>query len=785
MSDQKATRLPERISGLEHMLLNNQAAINSSAAAPFSTTFIEAYRNNPADNFRYIDTDWLGGVLSNSGLMQNHNLNISGGSERVRFFMAGTYLNQQGLTQNTSFKRYDLRFNTDVKLTEKLSFQGDLIYTNSTEVQPSGSTAEFIIRQAIGSPATGAGKFGPGQYGDAAQSNFRNPIGQAEASGFNRFQRPNTILRASFTYKPFSFMDVEAQFSNNSRSAIQKRFLKNYAIFRPNLATASDLTFVSNYPGQNIIQDVIGRSQLNNYLLQTNLYKTIGRNEFKLLLGFQAEDFVTESLGASRTDLPSDQPYQAVGTLNPGNSSNTAEYALAAGFGRFNYTFDDKYLLEVSGRYDGSSRFSQAQNRQWGFFPSVSAGWVISKEKFMSGLSNAVTFAKLRGSYGILGNQNLPDAFYPFAANFALGQNYFFNNRLNFGVGQTTAVNDQISWETSTQANIGLDLTLFKNLNLTVDVFERSIDNMLLQKPIPSFTGFSPAFLNAGSMRNRGWELGLTYANKLSNGLRYSFNGMISDVNNEITDLAGLDIINGRNISTPGSPIRSYYGYLSNGLYQNREEINADNALDGNLATPFIATNTAPGDIRYKDISGAAGVPDGKIDAFDRTIIGNPFPRYSYSLTSNLAWKGFDLNVFFQGVGKRDSYISGTGAWAFFSADFISSAFGVHRDAWTPENTGATYPRLTTDQGTFNWRDSDYWVRNAAYLRLKNVQLGYTIPASVVQKLRIKSVRVYVSGQNLLTFTNFTNGFDPEKDDQNGEFYPVMRTTTVGLNLRF
>ncbi|HEX9958010.1 MAG TPA: SusC/RagA family TonB-linked outer membrane protein, partial [Fibrella sp.] len=221
MSTQRATRLPERLSGIEHLLLNNQAAINSGAAAPFSTTFVEAYRTNAADNFRYIDTDWLGSVLTNTGLMQNHNLNLSGGSDRVRFFMAGTYLNQQGLTQNTSFKRYDLRFNTDVKLTKNLSFQGDLIYTNSTETQPGGSTAEFIIRQAIGSPATGAGKFGEDQYGDAAQSNFRNPIGQAEASGFNRIQRPNTILRANFTYRPFSFMDVEAQFSNNSRESVQ------------------------------------------------------------------------------------------------------------------------------------------------------------------------------------------------------------------------------------------------------------------------------------------------------------------------------------------------------------------------------------------------------------------------------------------------------------------------------------------------------------------------------------------------------------------------------------
>ncbi len=784
VTGQQATRLPERVSGLEHMELNNRAAANSGVTnLPYSTTFIEAYRTNGPDNFRYIDTDWQKGVLTNSGLMQNHNLNISGGSDRIKFFAAGTYLNQQGLTQNTSFKRYDLRFNSDIKLTSKLTFQGDLIYTNSTENQPGGSTAEFIIRQMLGVPAVGGGKYEEGKYGDAAQSNFRNPIGQAEASGFNRTQRPNTILRANFMYKPFKFMDVEAQFSNNTRSSVQKRFIRNYMVYRPNLTTNA-LDFAANYPGQNSIADGIGRSRLNNYLLQTNFYHAVGASDFKLQLGFQAEDFVTESLSASRTDLPSDQPYQNVGTNNQSNNSSTAEYALAAFFGRFNYSFDNKYLIELNGRYDGSSRFSQAQDQQWGFFPSASVGWVISREGFMTGLNNSVNFAKLRASYGKLGNQNLPDAFYPFAANFAQGQNYYFNNRLTFGVGQTTAVNDQITWETSTQANIGLDLTLFKNLNLTVDVFQRDIDNLLLVKPIPSFTGFSPAFVNAGSIRNKGWELSLGYRNQ-AGALRYSVTALLSDVKNQVLDLGGQDIVDGRSISTPGQPLRSYYGYQSDGLYQSKEQIDADNALDGDARTPYIASNTAPGDIRYKDLSGPQGKPDGLINGFDRVLLGNGFPRYSYSLTTNLGWKGFDLNVFLQGVGKRDSYVSGTGAWAFYSADFISTAFGIHRDSWTPENPGASYPRLTTDQGTFNWRDSDYWVRNAAYLRLKNVQLGYTIPNSLSQKLKIRSIRVYVSGQNLLTFTKFLKGFDPEKEDQNGEFYPVMRTTTVGLNLKF
>ncbi|WP_266366486.1 SusC/RagA family TonB-linked outer membrane protein [Tellurirhabdus rosea] len=784
VSQQQATNLPEKVSAVEHMEMVNLAQRNQTgnpAAFVFDPALIEQYRTNPADNFRYYNTDWVADVLTNSGLMHNHNVNLTVGTERVKLFGAGTFLEQQGLTQNTSFRRYDLRFNSDIKLTDKLSFQGDLIYTNSREIQPGGTTAEFIIRQMLGVPAIGAGKFGPNQYGDAGQSNFRNPIAQAEASGFNRFQRPNTIFRGNLIYKPFKFMDVEAMFSNNVRQVIQKRFLQNYQVFRPDLTT-NTLNFLQLYPGQNSIADAITRERLNNYLLQTNFYHTIGKSDFRLLLGLQSEDYVNESLTASRTDLPSDQPYINVGTNNLNNTGGISEYALASFFGRFNYNFNDKYLLEVNGRYDGSSRFFQPLDRQWGFFPSASVGWVISRENFMAGLSNAVTFAKIRASYGALGNQNI-GGFYPFAANLAGGATFFFNNRLTQGVAQTTAANPNISWETSTQANLGLDLTLFQNLSLTVDVFERKIRDMLLVRPVPAYTGVSAPFVNAGSMRNRGFELSLNYKNRIG-GFRYDLTGVLSDVRNEVLDLGGQDIIEGRLISTPGQPLRSYYGFIADGLFQTKEEIDALNAIDGNASTPYFLANTSPGDIKYRDVSGPEGKPDGVINQFDRVVLGNRQPRYEYSFNANLGWKGFDMNLFFQGVGKRDNYISGTGAWAFFASDFIATAYTWQKDNWRPDNTGASYPRLTNNIDN-NQRDSGFWMRNGSYLRLKNVQLGYTIPAVISRKAGLNSVRVYVSGQNLLTFDQFVEGFDPEQEDQDGNFYPVMKTFTAGLNLRF
>jgi hypothetical protein len=298
---------------------------------------------------------------------------------------------------------------------------------------------------------------------------------------------------------------------------------------------------------------------------------------------------------------------------------------------------------------------------------------------------------------------------------------------------------------------------------------------MLQLDAVPTYVGLNAPFINIGSMENNGWELGLGWRSKI-NKLSYNVQVNVSDVKNKVVDLGGKQYIAGSRITKEGYPLDSYYGYEALGLFQSKDEV--DNA-------PTHFANTKAGDIRYRDVSGPNGTPDNKIDAFDRVVLGHYFPRYEYSANLGAQFMGFDLTAFFQGVGKRNNYLSGTGSQPFYSLSFQGTMFEHQKNFWSPENPGAAYPRLTPNSITNNYLTSSYWMKSGAYLRLKNLVFGYTLPQYLSQKARIKSVRLYVSGQNLVTWSNFFPGFDPEQRDTGGEFYPIMKTYTVGLNINF
>ena len=769
---QQATNIPEKVSAVEHMELSNVAQRNQTGnpnAFVFAQSLIDKYKSTAPDNLEVFDNDWVKLLLTNSGLMQNHNITVEAGSEKASLFASVSYLNQQGLIPNNSFNRFDLRLNPDIRFNDKFRVTSVLFYNQSTRTEPAGGTPEFIIRQAIGLPATGPAKFGDGMYGDAGQSNRRNPLGQAESSGLLRVITPTFMGKASFIYTPIKALEIEASAAREQWYPNTKRFQKNYGVYAPNVASKS-YDFVAAYPGTNALSESYSTNYRTTFLAQATYTYRDTRNEAKLLVGGQTEEGVTRSLGASRTDFVNENlPYLSLGGANRDNSGGANEYALAGFYGRLNYAFKDKYLLEVNGRYDGSSRFSQALNRQWGFFPSASAGWVFSNEKFFSGLSSAISFGKIRASYGTLGNQGVPEL-YPFAGTYASGTDYYFNNTINQGLALTDAVNAGTSWEKSTQYDVGVDLQLFKGLSITADYYVRKISDILMRRPIPGYIGLNPALVNLGKMENRGWELTATYRSRIG-GLRYDITGLLSDVQNKVTELPGVPYIDeGLLRSAEGYSLRSYFGYKAVGYFQSKEDI---------AASPTHFFTPSPGDIKYADING-----DGKVDANDRTFIGNSFPRYEYSMNVNLSYGLFDLNLFGQGVGKKENYISGTGAWPFFAGDFIPSLLAIHKDYWTPENPDATFPRLLPAIGV-NGTNSSFWVKNSAYFRLKNVNLGVRVPETLTRKLGVSSARFYVSAQNLFTITTFWKGFDPEINNNTAEFYPLMKTYTVGLNLKF
>jgi TonB-linked SusC/RagA family outer membrane protein len=792
VSKQVATAIPKRVSAIEHMELSNVAERNRTgnpAAFLYPQSLIDRYKTTPANNLDIIDTDWLDLLLTNNGVMQNHNVTLTSGGERVNVFTSVTFLNQQGLIPNNSFTKYDIRFNPDFKISDKLTLSGVFNYNSSKSVVPSTGSPEFIIRQAIGLPAIGGGRYGPGKYGTAGQTNNRNPLAMAESAGTSFVETGSFLSKVALNFHPIKNLEIEAYWAREQWIPRAKTFVKNVDIYQPNLVT-NDYDKIGVWPGTTSLGESYSTNTRKTYLAQATYSFKLRDHSFKVLAGGQTEEFTNNGISASRTGfINPDQPYLNLGSGNINNAGSAFENALAGVYGRLNYNYKEKYLLELNGRYDGSSRFSQALNNQWGFFPSASAGWLFSKEDFFKGgIAKAIQYGKLRGSIGSLGNQSLSDN-YPFAVNYGAtiysnpnnGTSTYFNNTTTLGYALLDAANPDITWETSQQWNIGLELGFANHFNLTADYYVRNLKDILLLRPIPNYVGLNSPFINAGTMENKGWELALNY-NRKFNKLKVDVTVMVSDVVNKVKTLPGLPFLDGGAVRTaPGQSLFSYFGYQSLGYFSDSNDIKGSPVQFGVPWSPTTANGPKPGDLKYRDING-----DGKVDVNDRTFIGNDFPRYEYSINLNLSYGRFDLNIFGQGVGKRNNYLSGTGAVPFNSADFAASLLDIHKDYWTPENRNADFPRLLpAGSGGNNFVTSTQWIRSAAFFRIKNVNLAYNLPDKWLQKVKISSARIYISGSNLLTFTNSWDGFDPEINSANAQFYPLMRTYTAGVNVNF
>ena len=375
-----------------------------------------------------------------------------------------------------------------------------------------------------------------------------------------------------------------------------------------------------------------------------------------------------------------------------------------------------------------------------------------------------------------MGNQSI-GSYYPYVAavNSLSGTvNYWFDKNLTTGIAQAQLANELITWEKSKQFDVGLDLTLFKSrLSLTADYYIRNISGMLQQFDLPDFVGMSAPWQNAGSMRNNGWEVSIGWQDKIGD-LSYYVKANLSDVKNTVTNLYGKEYDSSPTITREGEALGSYYGYVADGYFQSQEEIDmADCVYGGNKA------NIKPGYIRYVDVN-----HDGEINSKDRVILGNSTPRYEYSFTLGGQWKGIDLSLFFQGVGKRDLYYSGAGARPLVQN---STIFKSQLDTWSPENPDAEYPLLLVDAGSTNMNNivSSFWIKSGAYLRLKNLTVGYTLPKKWTNRVSIDNLRLYFTASNLFTINNGYKGYDPETGVTSGAMYPVMKTFNFGINLDF
>ena len=495
-----------------------------------------------------------------------------------------------------------------------------------------------------------------------------------------------------------------------------------------------------------------------------------------------AWEYTDEDLGLPTTD-------ESIQNKDNKNSNNdTDQTSITSVFGRVGYNYMDKYYGDVSFRYDGSSKF--AKDQRWGFFPSFSAGWRLSEEAFMDTYKSNIGDLKLRASYGVLGNQNVDN--YSYQTVYQMNNNGYVFNGISVPGTSYTDGNAFLTWEKSANFNIGADATFLNgNLFLSVDYFDKKTSNILLTPEVSSIYGGSAAKENAGEMKNRGWELTINY--KLNSGdFQHNFNFNISDSKNKVTDFGGKERIDQNDqlykLIREGQPLGSYFGYKTDGLFQSYDEI-------ANSALP-VGASVQPGDVKYVDQNN-----DGVIDEKDRVILGNAFPRYTFGFTYNMTWKGFDLNVMLQGVGKRSMYLRGELIEPFHS-NYSYCIYQHQLDFWTPTNPDAQWPRLVapgSSSSTNNWgmAGSDIYLLNAAYLRVKNIQIGYTLPKALTQKFGVQKLRVSVNTENPLTFTK--NSFiDPESSEfgsdmggiggigaNSGRNYPTLTYYGFGLDIEF
>jgi len=772
----KPTEMPEAVNAVQYMEAVNVARANANIDPQYSQELINQYKTEGADNFYRYDTDWRKEIIKDLALVHNHSVSLSGGSNKISYFANAGYYYQDGQISNNDYSRMTLRMNTDAQITSWAKLGLDVSIRQSKEQRPSQEGPKGIISKAITfapvfSGINSDGTWGFGQNGD-------NPIAISKDGGIYNEKKPELGIKGFLQINPFEGFDALVSYSSRREEIRADSYVKAYDTYESGV-------FKTTFPTTGSSKAESNREKIyNQFNLQASYEKTIARNYFKVLAGMQTEELNDRWFSAGRSGYD----FAGFEQLNHGdvstatNSGSYQEWALLSYFGRINYAFNDRYLLEFNGRWDASSRFMDGH--RWGFFPSASAGWRISEESFFENIKNTVDNLKIRASYGTLGNQDIRtnDAsktpiYFPYAASVATGAGYWFDKTLGTGVAQWQVANELISWEKSTQLNIGLDAGLFNSrLALTFDYYIRNITQMLQQFPIPMYVGLSSAWENAGSMRNRGWDLSINWRDRIGN-VDYYVTGNLSDVKNKVTDLFGNEYI-GTQATFEGHPLRSWYGYVSDGYFQSQEEIDAYPVYGGNK------DNYQPGYIKYLDISGPDGEPDGVIDDHDRTIIGNDFPRYEFSLHLGANWKQFDISASFQGVGKKDVLLWGYGARPFYVGRTILKN---QLDYWTPENRNAEFPILLIDGSGTNPNNivSDFWIKNGAYMRLKNLVIGYTLPKSLLKKMKIEHLRLFANGQNLFTIHNAYKGFDPENEVNSGSFYPVMQTFTFGIDIRF
>ncbi|MBE7171587.1 MAG: TonB-dependent receptor [Williamsia sp.] len=761
---QQAINKPVQMGMQDYMYEQKAAYANAGLPVPakFSDSSIAVWVN-ATDRYKYpLPNTWFATLLRTAP-QTSHSVSVSGGSDVIRSRLSVRYQDQDGIIKNYGNKIAEIRLNTDYNAAKNLSFNANIDYRFNYINQPTVDPINNFFHGSMWAVP----KYPNGTYGLSTQGN--NPLMFVEKGGqtVNRSDYFTGSVQGNWTIvKGLRFSSF---FSGRIYYTQGKAFANAYT-------NVDSVTGIVKTVANNTLTET--RNNLREYTWNNLLtyQNTFGQHHVNVLAGYSQIHNVQTFLSAYRERFYSNDIQSISQGTNDATKSNggyDAEYALRSYFGRINYDYAGKYLLEVNGRYDGSSKFTGS--KQYGFFPSFSAGWVVSEEPFWDRLKESVPDFKLRGSYGITGNQSVD--LYSYYASLTLA-GYDFGGQSVNGYRQTTLANKELGWESTNQLDIGLDATaLNRRLNLTVDYYRKVTNDILLNLNIPATVGLIAPFQNAGSVENKGWEFSANYNSpRTEGGFHYSIGANLAINSNKVLDLKGTgpyitgSDIDPRYIIAKGLPINALWGYQTDGLFQSQQEIDSYKAT--------YASNTKPGDVKYVDRN-----KDGKIDANDMTVIGNSFPKYTYGLNTTLSYGHFDLGILFQGAAKVDTRLSGALAEMGDQEGFTHEIYAGNY--WTPTNTGARFPR-PVKYDLRNVATSDRLVYRGDYLRLKNIQLAYTIPAAFLQRTRIQRLRFYVAATNVLTLSRLNEwNLDPETPSGRAVYYPQTALYTFGVNLQF
>jgi TonB-linked SusC/RagA family outer membrane protein len=763
-----ATRLPNLITNsATYMTLYNQAQANSGFQPIYTQAQIDLYKN-ATDLVKYPNHNPLNDIFKTANV-QNHYLSVTGGNNGTTYNLGFGITDQPGTMLGFQYKKYTFALGLVTKINKRVSLGVDLQGRYGLNASPeNGGTDQFLstLAQAPTYPFISNGQYIQSAF--SGEVHNKNPLAIAQnaiALTKDYYAQGNVSLNVDIIdglkWENRAGFNYDQSRSNDFRPKIQQYYF--------NTMTPAGLLDDGTPSTLYVEKD---DNSFGLFYSQLSYAKQFGKHNISAIAGYEQQQTNFNYLSASRINYPTNDLTDlnagpAAGATNGGFNTQSA---IKSFYSRLNYDYDDKYLFGASFRRDGSSRF--LPGHQWGSFYSFSAGWRISQEKFLKDVS-WLNDLKIRGSYGLVGNQNIgtpSNANYPYPAQSVLSQSaYPFSGTPTTGFTGTQLVDPSLTWESTRTTDIGIDMAILNNkLSFTVDYFNKYTYNILRSSQVASWIGLSPPTINNGAVDNKGVEAAITYRDKIGKDFGFYVSPNFQLYRNKLVKF-GVDEIGGNTINRQGLPINSYYMYEFAGIFQNQAEINA---------SPTQPVTPTPGDLKIKDVNG-----DGKIDDQDRTVVSGAYPSYSFGINLGANYKQFDLSIQIYGVQGLKSYVTGWGIEPFTQGSMPTTNW---LNAWTPTNPSNVLPKIyIPGYAGVDGYSSTYFLKDASFVRLKNVQLGYTIPINIVGKIGIKSLRVYAAGDNLLLFSKFP-GLDPERTGLNGTYvnYPQSRTFTFGVSAK-